>query len=277
MEKKPLSNVEGRAYVYIYRDEKSGKIFYVGRGGSASRATSHEAKTHNKGLESRLTDKKKKWRVEIGGPFPTKTADAVETALVSALKGADPTLFNVHLCSTESRFRPLGVPSRLVGRLDDGCISKKELEVIAKEGAILVHINPDMEITDREFSMANLPDDKTLLERLDRWWRMAGLAANWAKNPDQSPRWLLGISGTPKSQFVIGCIRIDQNGWAKTETHKGVRTVVAIPTVRPKAPNLDEHGFRGRKLDPKLGIKFTQQSYIAPEKFREMFKNKIPT
>ena len=234
-------------FVYIYRD-KSGKARYVGYGENSARALSHMTQTHNLKLEELL--KSQNLTLEIAGPFDSReTGMAVETALISAV-APDANIARGH---AQYRFRPLGVPLEFAKRIAAPPLTLGDLqEVLAK------HKSPQflcVKVTEEEFSdgrrpydPANPPDDKSIVNRMVKYWPLASKRKMWMENPAQSPAILLAIYGSPGAQFIVAAAAINSNGWPKMVSED------EVPLLKPW--NLDVSQLRGRRIEKEAGLKF---------------------
>ncbi len=164
---------EHNHFVYLYRN-KDGSPLYVGYGESPQRAISHISKTHNVELEKHL--KKGRYNLEIAGPFESRDiALTVETALISAMR----TTCNVAQGQNRWRFRPLGVPLDQAERPHEEKLTFAELKEKAGKKylfpVLFVRINDEFFEEDGRpgYDLSNLPPDKDILARIDRWWQLA--------------------------------------------------------------------------------------------------------
>jgi hypothetical protein len=236
-------------YVYIYSDYE-GRVRYVGYGKVAGRAASHTAGTHNPELETFLS--KLKYRIQIAGPFPTEEMGrAVETSVISALK---PT-FNKTQGESRWRFRPLGVPESYSERQVDPELKRIEFfdcQCTDPRPVLFVKIN-NQNFADARvgYDPANPPNDGQIRERIDRWWQLGKHVENWSNNPNQGPRLLVGVFGSPGQQTVIGAAKIDETRWMNVERLRGG---IRVPLVEPL--DLDAFSLRGRRIDREAGIRF---------------------
>lgn len=249
-------------YVYIYRDHK-GKARYVGYGEKVSRPTSHLSGSHNQALTSFL--QADQYHLEIAGPFDDKEmALAVETALISAMQPD----CNLDPGQERWRFRPLGVPEKFANRLTLAPLTQRDL-CSAETGAqsvMLVKIgDKDFEDGREVYDPANPPCDEAILERFDKWWQVGRFVETWALNPALGPRLLLGVTGKPGRQVIIGSVFIAQGQWRQARRNGAL---VEIPTCGPR--NLDAQQLRGRRIDAATGIRFGAWKHqffklLAPE------------
>jgi hypothetical protein len=237
-------------YVYLYRDE-GGQPRYVGYGELVTRASVHLIKSHNPNLAAFVLEKK--FTIEVAGPFESEAVGrTVETTLISALK---PDL-NVVQGSSDSRFRPLGVPKEYASRLQERPLLLEDF--ISVQGTLS---KPALFVTvgDKDFgdgrtgyNPANPPSDEQVLKRVDRWWQLSRHSPEWVVSANESPSLLIGVNGKPGTQIVIASILIDRNGWNNVESiGEGKISVPTLPT-----PNLDAFKFRGRRIDKAAGIAF---------------------
>lgn len=237
-------------YVYLYRDDHE-QPRYVGYGELVSRANAHLIKSHNPGLAAFVSEKK--FTIEVAGPFESEAVGrVVETTLISALK---PDL-NVVQGSSDSRFRPLGVPKEYAARLSERPLLREDF--ISAEGTLS---EPVLFVTvgDKDFGdgrtgydPANPASDKQVLERVDRWWQLSRHLPEWVASANESPSLLIGVNGKPGAQIVIASVLIDRNGWNDVESiGEGKVCVPILPT-----PNLDAFNFRGRRIDKAAGVAF---------------------
>lgn len=237
-------------YVYRYIDGRD-RVRYVGYGRDTERATSHLAGSHNERLNAFL--KARQYRIEIAGPFDDEqTGRAVETALISALKPE----FNTDPGPSRWRFRPLGVPLRYADRLVEPELHFEDF--VSVQGSsptpVLFVIVTSVDFVDDRvgYNPANPPSDEQIRVRVDRWWQLQWLAADWAVDAGSSPGLLVGVFGSPGCQTVIASARIDQSAWAGVETQSG--GLLRVPLVEP--PDLDAFSLRGRRIAPDAGLRF---------------------
>ncbi len=235
-------------YVYIFRD-KNGKARYIGYGEKINRAASHITGSHNEPLNDFLDADQ--YSLEIAGPFEDEAmARAVETALISAIK---PDL-NIDPGQTHWRFRPLGVPEQYADRLLLPPLTREELTQgeISTQSVMLVKIG-DKDFGDGRgvYDPANPPSNDKILERFEKWWQVGRFVENWSEFPTQSPRLLLGVTGKPGRQIIIGAVFVAQDRWLETERDG---SLLKIPTQGPQ--NLDAQEWRGRRIDVNAGVRF---------------------
>jgi hypothetical protein len=245
----PAAKHKDAHYVYLYRDLKRSAL-YVGYGAHHRRASVHSTKSQNNELNKYLNNKK--YTLEIAGPFHSEIAGrAVETALISALHPR----FNIQPGSTEYRFRPLGLPNRFADRLILSALNRRDFfEKLGRAAAavLLVYVgDQDFEDQRQGYNPANPPEDRQILERMNRWWQLGRYLKGWRKNPSQSPVVLIGLTGRPSNRFIIGAVKIDQEKWHSAIPNGGF---YSIPTAGPS--NLDACGLRGRRISPIAKLKF---------------------
>lgn len=237
----------GDHYVYLYRDTK-GRAKYVGYGRSHGRASGHQAKTHNQGLEQLISTGN--YSIEIAGPFLNEEAGrAVETALISVL---DPEC-NKDPGPTRWRFRPLGVPESFADRLSLPSLRREDF---APDSVLFVKIN-DKNFDDGRvgYDPTRPPSNQQILQRMDRYWQLGPYCAEWAKTPSSGPSLLVGVSGKPGGQIIIGAAEVDSSAWARARVGGADHMV---PTDGPA--DLDARSLRGRKLHAAADIKFGPNS-----------------
>ena len=154
-------------YVYIYKDQNTSKIKYAGRGKSATRASSHQKKTHNSELENWL--KNASYKLEIAGPYENEqTAIAVEEALISTHQPE----FNMRKESSKYSFRPMGVPEKYVTRLEQRPLNYVDLFKGNTESVILVKVT-DKTLGDRVgYNLVGPPSDAAIVERVEKYWQL---------------------------------------------------------------------------------------------------------
>lgn len=240
---------QNEQYVYQYRDKKNGKVLYVGRGKSPSRAVSHQKASHNVELESWL--EKGQFKLEIAGPFGNQeVAKAVESALISSLTPK----FNGRQESSRYTFRPLGVPEQFVSRLEKEPLGFDDLFKGNTKKILLVRVT-DQNFQDRVgYDLVSPPTDEDVVERVRKYWQLGGeqYLENWMSDPDNSPTLLLGVTGAPGSQIIIASLAIDVAAWNKVEIHKG--NLIDIPLKEPS--KLDKHYLRGYRIKESAEIAF---------------------
>jgi hypothetical protein len=250
-ESAPDPTASGREhYVYIYRDARD-RIQYVGYSKSTDRPTVHLTGSHNDGFDEFL--KARQYRLEIAGPFgDARTARAVETALISALKPE----CNISPGETRWRFRPLGVPLAFADRQVEPELLFED--ILAAQGEyrtpVLFVIVSGVDLGDDRvgYNPADPPSDQDIRVLVDHWWQLQRFLPGWTADPASSPGLLIGIHGSPGRQSIIASLRINCEGWADAETIAG--GMLRVPLVDP--PDLDAFSLRGRRVSREAGLKF---------------------
>ena len=258
MEDNELLQQQSRDYVYLYRD-LAGKVLYVGYGANHKRATSHSSRSHSKTLASFLAENK--YTLEIAGPFRSEvTGRAVETALISALRPA----FNKHPGSMDCRFRPLGLPNHFADRLLLPPLKKRDFfrNLPRNVSSVLFVYIGDRDFGDgrKPYDPTKPPNDRQMLERMDRWWQIGRHLASWTRSSSQSPALLIGVTGSLTNRFIVGAVKIATERWSSVEKDGGL---YSIPIAGPN--DLDAFGLRGRKVSPEARLRFgalTPQFFI---------------
>lgn len=240
-------------YVYLYRDS-SGNPVYVGQGKNPARAISLNRR---EAFLEWLTVHKGKYKLEIIGPLDSPTmADAIETSIISACLPAPALkLFNIHPGRSRFQFRPFGVPAKYVERTATELSDIDLKSIVEKFGNILfVRIN-QVDFTDgpgrRGYDLANPPSDGEIRARIESWWQLANRLERWSSDPRSSPALLVGVTGGPKSQSVIGSALIDRKKWG--QALKGKNGLITVPL---KGLSLDAGKLRGVRIAPEVGLKF---------------------
>jgi hypothetical protein len=246
-------------FVYLYRDEQ-GRARYVGYGREAARASSHLLESHNARLNQFL--EARKYKLEIAGPFESeRMGRAVETALISALK---PDL-NIDPGQSRWRFRPFGIPLHYAERLAERELDRRDF--LACQGAnphdvlFVIISNQDFDDSREGYNPERPLSDTKVKARMERWWQLGRHVLQWAQAPEQSPGLLVGISGSPGQQLVIGSVLIDRAAWHHVSREKG--GLISIPLGEPF--DLDAFSLRGRRVARSAGIRFgsfTSQQYV---------------
>jgi len=236
-------------YVYLYRDNKSGAVKYIGRGAKITRASVHQLKSHNKDLESWL--RKASFKLEIAGPFDSEDmSKAVEAALISS---HSPT-FNKRQESSKFVFRPVGVPEKYIARLQKNKLTREDLFKGKTNKILLVRIT-EQDFEDRVgYNQVSPPDDEAIVDRVQRYWQLGGekFLEKWVVDKDESPTLLLGISGSPGSQIIIASLEIDTKQWSNVTVLKN--NLISVPVA--SNTRLDKYGLRGYRLDKTADISF---------------------
>ncbi|HEY7219923.1 MAG TPA: hypothetical protein VH985_16165, partial [Candidatus Binatia bacterium] len=200
-------------YVYLYRD-RAGRVRYVGYGARVPRAAQHQSNTHNRALEALIATGK--YSVEIAGPFGSEDSGrAVETALIAVLRPE----CNIDPGQTRWRFRPLGVPERFAERLLLDPLNREAL--IEKSTALpllFVHISEKRFDDGRVgYTPDRPPNDPEIRERIEKYWLLGKRADHWKLHREDRPRTLVGVSGKPGAQIIIGALEIANDRWNLTE------------------------------------------------------------
>jgi hypothetical protein len=249
-------------YVYLYRDNKSSAVKYIGRGAKITRASAHQHKSHNKELESWL--RKANFKLEIAGPFDTEDmSKAVEAALISS---HSPT-FNKRQESSKFIFRPIGVPEKYIARLQKAKLTREDLFKGTTNKILLVRIT-DQDFKDRVgYNQVSPPGDEAVVDRVQKYWQLGGekFLEKWIVDKNQSPTLLLGISGSPGSQIIIASLEIDNKQWSNVRVLKN--KLISVPLA--SSSRLDKYGLRGYRLDKSAEIRFGS---FRPEQFRIITK-----
>ena len=236
-------------YVYIYRDPKTSKIKYAGRGKSATRASSHQKKTHNSELENWLKDAS--YKLEIAGPYENEqTAIAVEEALISTHQPE----FNMRKESSKYSFRPLGVPEKYITRLEQQPLEYDRLFKGNTESIILVKVT-DKTLGDRVgYNLVDPPSDDAIVERVEKYWQLGNdkYLGTWIKDKKLSPTLILGITGSPGNQVIIASLEVDISAWDAVEVMK--KKLITVP-LKDRS-KLDKHYLRGYRIALSADIKF---------------------
>lgn len=230
--------------VYLYRDPKTSKIVYVGRGASPGRAVQHTGGSHNPGLRAVIDGGE--YSVELAGPYGNAAAAAaVEAALISALRlpSAQAGLTNAAQ-GDGPRFRPFGVAPDYADRLLLPPLTVPEIGVMTA-GALIVRNSFGGELAPGRPRLDPLhPQDDVIAENLRRYWLLARLVPGWAADPATCPRVILSAAGPIRHRFVPGASFIDT-------VRIGTGDPKEVPLARPL--DLDACGLRGRMLS---GVKF---------------------
>ncbi len=230
--------------VYLYRDPKTQKIVYVGRGASPGRAVQHTGGSHNPGLNAIINGGD--YSVELAGPYATpEAAAAVEAAMISALRlpTAQAALTNVAQ-GDGPRFRPFSVPSDYADRLLLPPLTVPEIGVLTG-GALIVRNSFGGELAPGRPRLDPLyPQEDVIAENLRRYWQITRLVPRWASAPSTCPKVILSAAGPIRHRFVPGASLIDTS-------RIGTGDPKEVPLAHPL--DLDACGLRGRMLS---GVKF---------------------
>lgn len=189
----------------------------------------------------------------------------METALIS--------LIHPPLNSTKapgpsgSRFRPLGIPEAFAERLGEPRLTAQDFKALGGGKAcpllFVIISSKDFEGEDTRpgYSLDKPLSDSDLLARMDRWWQIGRHVAAWKITPQNSPRILVAVSGTPQHRVIVAAVKINRRGWRAAQPEPN--QLYQIPTVA--TPNLDAYKLRGRLLSPDINIKFggiTSQFFV---------------
>lgn len=230
--------------VYLYREPKTQKIVYVGRGARPGRAVQHTGGSHNPGLNAIIDGGD--YSVELAGPYGTaEAAAAVEAALISALRlpTAQAVLTNAAQ-GDGPRFRPFGVPSEFTDRLLLPHLTVPEVGALTG-GALIVRNSFGGELAPGRPRLDPLhPQDDVIAENLSRYWQITRLVAGWVSDPSICPAVILSAAGPTRHRFVAGASFIDTG-------RIGTGDPKEVPLAQPL--DLDACGLRGRMLS---GVKF---------------------
>lgn len=230
--------------VYLYRDPKSQKIVYVGRGASPGRAVQHTGGSHNPGLRAIIDEGE--YSVELAGPYSSaEAAAAVEAALISALRLPTTQAALTNAAQGDGpRFRPFGVPADYADRLLLPPLAVTEVGVITG-GALIVRNSFGGELAPGRPRLDPLhPQDDVIAENLWRYWLLARLVPGWVSDPSTCPKVILSAAGPIRHRFVPGASFIDTALFGTGDPRE-------VPLVRPL--DLDACELRGRMLS---GLKF---------------------
>lgn len=238
---------DGRAdkhYVYLYRDGGR-RPRYVGLGGAITRPEEHVRGSHNEGLRRLIASGD--YSIEVTGPYrDEEESEAVESALISALRmPARPALTNIS-DGNGSKFRPFGVPHEAADRLGKGAVT---LRWIGKEtgGALLVCLSSGGTFAgdpERAKFDPSRPLDSVVSENTRRWWQIGRLVELWTARPADAPRVLIGVAGPPRRRYLVGALRIDNSRWRDAEKD-GARWSVPLKAEM----ELDACRLRGRIVE----------------------------
>ena len=263
-------------FVYVYRDANSNPV-YVGQGTHVERAVAHQAGASNLRFRAWLETNERQAQVEIVGPLGSKEmADAVETALISACKPAAALknkFFNDHPGVSAYAFRPLGVPAELAARTTQPIGTEELAQVVQEYGPLLfVRVNNKPGINEAEgvvpgYDLANPPTDRQIAHRMREAWQVAPYIPGWMREPDTSPALLIGVTGGPGAQTIIGCAPIDRAGWS--EAKRIEKNLVIVPLI---GSSIDVVQLRGRPILRDVGLVFNAFSHsqfrlFGPEGF----------
>lgn len=227
-------------YVYLYRDNDSGAVCYVGYGMHIDRALSHSQGSHNAPLHAWLQEGC--FELSAAGPYrdPAEGMN-VEAALISALHPQ----FNVHP-GNGAKFRPIGVPNELAARIQGPAMTTGELGRKAG-GALAVYLSGSGETTDgrTKFDAAH-PDLHVLAEHVEGWWQIDRHIEAWRADPTNGPQVLLAISGPIKLRFIAGAFAIDTAQWGEKPDEFKDGSLWKVPLL--DRDNGDACELRGRRV-----------------------------
>lgn len=245
-------------FVYVYRD-KTGNPVYFGQGKRATRPASHKKGSHNISFDRWLKSQGGHHKVEVIGPLGSKDmADAIETALISACIPAlalQPTFFNLHKGRSVFRFRPFGMPDKYADRTVE-TLGKQELAGLCRaHGPIMfVRINQE-EFNDGPgrvgYNLATPPSDAEIKARVEAWWQVKNRVPTWTLQRESSPALLIGVTGGPGTQLVIGSAWVDRSRWSLAQTEKN-----GLLKVPLSGASLDAARLRGRPIALEVGLIF---------------------
>lgn len=244
-------------FVYVYRDT-AGNPIYFGQGFGAARPADHLGGSHNHHFAEWLRNNVGRYRLQVMGPLGSKQmADAIETALISACQGASGlSLMNVQPGVGKFMFRSYGVPEDLAHRISQPFGHDEFAEVVRQHGALMfvkVHQNDHP----LRFDPANPPHDEIIRSRIQGSWQLGRYRAQWIKQPDLSPRLLVGVTGVGGSQIIIGAAKIDERRWDAASREEGNLFVVPLTADL----TLDAGELRGRPIRKSFGLKFDRARY----------------
>ena len=256
----PKAEQDVQFFVYVYRDAEGNPV-YVGQGMNIERAVSHQAGASNQRFRAWLEQNERQAQVEVVGPLGSqKMADAVETALISMCKSAavlKDRLFNDHPGISAYRFRPLGVPFALAARTTQPVGAEELVQLVQEHGPLLFVrvtakpiINAAGEVVPG-YDLANPPTDAQILHRMREAWQVDPYIAGWMTEPSSSPALLVGVTGGPGMQTIIGCASIDRAGWNDAE--HVANNLVIVPLVDS---SIDAAQLRGRPILRDVGLAF---------------------
>ncbi len=244
-------------FVYVYRD-LDGNPIYFGQGFGAARPAEHLGGSHNPEFSEWLRQNTGGYRLQIMGPLGSKTtADAVETALISACKPASHlALKNVQPGVGKFMFRSYGVPDELAHRIAEPC-GHQELTAISEEYGRMMFVKVHQREHQLRFDPGNLPDDEVIRQRIQGSWQIGSYRQQWIENADLSPRLLVGITGVGGSQIIIAAAEVAVEGWRSMQPEPG--NLYNVPLVQ--AGSLDAAGLRGRPIRSDFALKFDRARY----------------
>lgn len=238
-----FENSQDKYYCYLYRDQKTHKVLYVGYATYADRALTPG---HNEDVLA-LGKGQRSFDIWIAGPYDSEeTARNIEAALVSAIS---PELNRIE--QPGIKFGPLGLPSSLVGRR-----AMPELDVhdIGRMcgGAIVVYCNFTSELKSGKpkLTLTNFSDDVVFANIQDHW-HVKKFQKQWIEEPESSPRTLVAVQGPTSDRFIVGAAQINVGGWATTPAPKWQPSLRRIPLHHEMG--LDNHQLRGRRAKVKFG------------------------
>ncbi len=192
-------------------------------------------------------------------------ADAVETALISVCKPAGALkdkFFNDHPGVGAFAFRPLGVPPELAARTTQPVGTEDLVKVAQEYGPLLfVRVNNKPAVNETEgvvpgYDLANPPTDQQIAHRMREAWQLASRIPGLIANPDTSPALLVGVTGGPGTQTIIGCAPIDRGGWNEAKRIDG--NLVIVPLA---GTTIDVAELRGRPILRDAGLRFDRAKY----------------
>lgn len=254
----PVSSGEESRFVYLYSDEKTGNVFYVGRG-TADRVTDHGREDANAKLAERLD--LGEYVVESMDCGDAETAKAVEGALISA--GSEHKKFSLlNQRRDEYQFSPIGVPLHLSGRGAEEGLSPEGIVQRVGGPVLFVYLTSGKlnEPGRKEINPAK-PDPEAVADRLLRHWYTAVWSDRWARGGGEPAQALVGLTGK-KHRYVIGAVDLSDFEWSSLIEHGNQREfpVSVLPGSEPTDDALDALELRGRRVP---GFKFGQGAHLV--------------
>lgn len=233
---------DGKYFCYLYKDQKTKKVLYVGYATFANRALTPG---HNEDV-LKLSQGNRQFDILIAGPYKSEEeARNVEAALVSAIS---PELNRIE--QPGIKFRPLGMPADLAGRRALPALDIHEIGRLTG-GAIVVYCNltSDLKSGKSKLTLTNFGDD-VVFDNIQEYWYIKKYLQTWIDNPNSSPKMLVAVQGPYEDRVVVGATKINELGWTSAPVAEWDKSVHRIPIERNAG--LDCAELRGRRVQLKF-------------------------
>jgi hypothetical protein len=233
---------DGKYFCYLYKDQKTKKVLYVGYATFADRALTPG---HNEDV-LKLSQGERPFDILIAGPYTSEQeARNVEAALVSAIS---PELNRIE--QPGIKFQPLGMPANLAGRRPLPALDIHEIGKLTG-GAIVVYCNltSGLKSGKQKLTLTNFGDD-VVFDNIQEYWYVRKYLQSWIDNPHSSPKMLVAVQGPYEDRVIVGAAKINESEWSSAPVAEWDKSVHRIPIERNAG--LDCAELRGRRVQLKF-------------------------